>query len=98
MQVGPGLGALLATAFYKLIKILEYETVNMDKDVVEVVGRHYDLNTGTEKLVTQDGRVIDVGGAPNGKSSDRTLSGISDRTEIGSPPTTGAERDLEAQK
>lgn len=94
MQVGPGLGALLATAFYKLIKALEYETVNMEKNFVEVVGRHYDLATGTEKLITQDGRVIDVGE----KVPDRTLSGSSARTEVDSAPATGAERDLEAQK
>ena len=30
--VGPGLGSLLATAFYKIIKVLEYETVNPGQD------------------------------------------------------------------
>lgn len=33
--VGPGLGALVAVAFYKLIKVLEYETVNPPSDVTE---------------------------------------------------------------
>lgn len=30
--VGPGLGAILAAAFYKLMKILEYETANPGQD------------------------------------------------------------------
>jgi aquaporin related protein len=30
--VGPGIGAILAVAFYKFIKILEYEMANPDQD------------------------------------------------------------------
>jgi aquaporin related protein len=33
--VGPGLGAMVAVGFYKLIKVLEYETVNPPADVAE---------------------------------------------------------------
>ncbi|KAI5851731.1 aquaporin-1, partial [Morchella snyderi] len=33
--VGPGLGAMLASSFYKLIKILEYESANPDQDAME---------------------------------------------------------------
>jgi aquaporin related protein len=36
--VGPGLGAILAVLFYRLVKILEYETVNPGQD--------YDGQTG----------------------------------------------------
>jgi len=31
--VGPFLGAILATGFYKLLKVLEYETANPDQDI-----------------------------------------------------------------
>lgn len=89
---------MLATAFYKLIKILEYESVNMEKNIVEVIGRQYDLSTGTEKLITTDGRTIDIGGGLGEKISGRTLSDNSGRTEVAPPPATGAGLDLEAQK
>lgn len=88
----------MATAFYKLIKILEYETVNMEKDVVEVASRHYDLATGTEKLVTQDGRVINICGGPNENIMGRTSSDVSGRTEVAATNSTETGYDLEAQK
>lgn len=99
MQVGPILGALLATTFYKLIKVLEHETVNMETEETESVGQ-YNLATRTEKLITQDGRTIDVDarGETGEKVSDRTLSGGSDRTEVIYSQVDHAELDLGAQR
>ncbi|KAG7007658.1 hypothetical protein G7Y79_00008g022960 [Physcia stellaris] len=48
--VGPILGALLATGFYKFIKILEYETANpgQDSDDLESLRQGSAENTGSE--------------------------------------------------
>jgi aquaporin related protein len=39
--VGPILGSLLASGFYKLIKMLEYETANPGQDSSKVEGEHF---------------------------------------------------------
>ncbi|RPA99622.1 aquaporin-like protein [Choiromyces venosus 120613-1] len=57
--VGPVLGALLASAFYKFIKILEYETANPGSDGEEVVTGH-----------TGAGGASDGGGAGMGGAVD----------------------------
>lgn len=41
--LGPILGALLASVFYLLIKALEYESVNAEKDPKKVLGEKFDL-------------------------------------------------------
>lgn len=48
--VGPILGALLATSFYKFIKILEYETANpgQDSDDLETLRQGSAENSGSE--------------------------------------------------
>ena len=48
--VGPILGALVATGFYKFIKILEYETTNpgQDSDDLEALRQGSAENTGSE--------------------------------------------------
>src|ERR1700712_187324 len=40
--VGPILGSLLASGFYKFIKMLEYETANPGQDAAKVKGEHFD--------------------------------------------------------
>ncbi|KAK5946916.1 Aquaporin-1 [Knufia obscura] len=57
--VGPVLGAMLAAAFYLFIKALEYETVNIEQDPREVVGKKFDPTTGREKFITREGDEID---------------------------------------
>lgn len=76
--------------------MLEYETVNLEKDAIQVVGRQYDLATGTEKLMTQDGRTLDIPEGLQGKASQRTTSQSSGHIE-GDLRPAGVERDLEAQ-
>ncbi|RPB07969.1 aquaporin-like protein [Morchella conica CCBAS932] len=44
--VGPGLGAMLASSFYKLIKILEYESANPDQDAMERKKDEHEAKTG----------------------------------------------------
>lgn len=48
--VGPILGALLATGFYKFIKMLEYETANpgQDSDDLEALRQGSAEHTGSE--------------------------------------------------
>lgn len=66
--VGPGLGAMLASAFYMFVKSLEYETVNLDENDKEVMGKKFDPETGREKTLTHDGRQYDTtpNRVPNG--------------------------------
>lgn len=59
-QVGPGLGALLAVGFYKFIKALEYETVNVEKDPMGDSSKHYDLESKQERVITKGGHVVEV--------------------------------------
>lgn len=40
--VGPILGSLLASGFYKFIKMLEYETANPGQDAAKTKGEHFD--------------------------------------------------------
>lgn len=65
----------------------------MEENPLEVVGRQYDLATGTEKLITQDGRTIEVPGELCPEAQKRAASESSGRTEVVTPPA-----DLEAQK
>jgi len=58
--VGPVLGGMLAAAFYMFIKSLEYETVNLEVDPNEVVGKKFDPQSRREKLVTRDGGEVDA--------------------------------------
>lgn len=47
--VGPILGALLASAFYKFIKMLEYETANPGQDRAQTEGEHFNPDEHTGK-------------------------------------------------
>ncbi|EHK97447.1 putative Aquaporin-1 [Glarea lozoyensis 74030] len=47
--VGPILGSLLASAFYKFIKMLEYETANPGQDQAQKEGEHFNPDEHTEK-------------------------------------------------
>lgn len=51
--VGPGLGSLLAVAFYKLVKGLEYETVNPGQDAER---RDEKFAEDEERPAVRDGR------------------------------------------
>jgi hypothetical protein len=42
------------------VKALEYETVNLDVDPREVVGKKFDPNTKREILITRAGTELDV--------------------------------------
>ena len=42
------------------VKALEYETVNLDTDPREVVGKKFDPNTKREVLITREGAELDV--------------------------------------
>lgn len=58
--VGPVLGSMLAAAFYMFIKSLEYETVNLEVDPKEVVGKKFDPEDRREKMVLRDGQMVDA--------------------------------------
>ena len=95
--VGPILGSILASAFYLFIKALEYETVNIEQDPREVVGKKFDPVSGQEKFITREGDEIDN---PH-NSSPRDRLHYDDVTEPTAVPTrdgTGYNRatDLEA--
>jgi len=62
--VGPGLGALLATAFYQLIRKLEYWTVNPNVD-------DYETKVG-ETIRDVASRVADISNVPGTRSNDPT--------------------------
>ena len=62
--VGPGLGALLATAFYQLIRKLEYWTVNPYVD-------DYETKVG-ETIRDVASRVADISNVPGTRSNDPT--------------------------
>jgi aquaporin related protein len=47
--VGPILGSLLASGFYKFIKMLEYETANPGQDRSKTAGEHFNPDEHTEK-------------------------------------------------
>lgn len=68
--LGPILGAILASVFYKIIKLLEYETANPGQDgdgLAESVGHTPDprLNTNTYSSANEGliGRELDASGA-----------------------------------
>ncbi|ETS76371.1 hypothetical protein PFICI_11758 [Pestalotiopsis fici W106-1] len=50
--VGPILGSLLATAFYLLVKALEYETVNPQADTDGTMRMKFDPTTGDENRIS----------------------------------------------
>ncbi len=56
--IGPLLGSLLATGFYKLVKLLEYETVNPGQDDAGLL----DHNEGAPVQVVHDSRHKNRGG------------------------------------
>ncbi|KAL8766277.1 MAG: hypothetical protein Q9209_006909 [Squamulea sp. 1 TL-2023] len=59
--VGPILGALLASAFYKFIKILEYETANPGQDFDDREQEFFDPTKSTDRPIvnlTSDGSAI----------------------------------------
>lgn len=58
--IGPILGAILASTFYLFIKALEYETVNIEQDPREVVGKKFDPASGREKFITREGDELDT--------------------------------------
>lgn len=77
--VGPCLGAILASTFYLFVKSLEYETVNLDHDPREFVGKKFDPITGQEMEVTREGeqRVLNPGQHATFRPSD-----TSERTAV----------------
>lgn len=72
--VGPIMGAVLAATFYLFVKSLEYETVNLDHDPREFVGKKFDPVSGQEKEITREGdeRVLRSGHTRPSGTSDRT--------------------------
>ncbi|KAI9645271.1 Aquaporin-1 [Ciborinia camelliae] len=58
--VGPILGAILASAFYKFIKILEYETANPGQDAAETQAMTNRVSFAEEGMVGQE---LDASGA-----------------------------------
>jgi len=85
--VGPILGAILASAFYLFIKALEYETVNIEVDPREVVGKKFDPASGREKFITREGDEID--NPQNSMPRDRVH--YDDATERTAVPTRDGE-------
>lgn len=59
-QVGPALGSLLAVAFYKFIKALEYETVNVEKAPTGGLTEQVDIESSQQKVLTKGGHVVEV--------------------------------------
>lgn len=90
--VGPILGALLASAFYMFIKALEYETVNLEQDPREVVGKKFDPESGREKYITREGEELDNPVEQNSSPRERLhYDAATDRTAV--PTRDGASYD-----
>jgi len=95
--VGPILGAILASAFYLFIKALEYETVNIEVDPREVVGKKFDPASGQEKFITREGDEID--NPQNSMPRDRVhYDDVTERTAVPTRDGEGYNRasDLES--
>ncbi|APA07378.1 hypothetical protein SS1G_13045 [Sclerotinia sclerotiorum 1980 UF-70] len=75
--LGPFLGAILASAFYKFIKVLEYETANPGQDAGRV-GESYEPQAHTTNKVSfaeegMVGRELDESGASHVHGTDKNL-------------------------
>lgn len=84
--VGPILGSLLASGFYKFIKMLEYETANPDQDASKPQGEHFDPdNVVDDDVDIEAGHRPQVAFVPSGYTPDNTM-------EHGDPKEYGMER------
>ncbi|KAL8835053.1 MAG: hypothetical protein Q9170_003482 [Blastenia crenularia] len=84
--IGPILGALLASGFYKFIKMLEYETANPGQDFDDTEQAFFDPSTDTSRPIvnlTHDGSAyLDSGSRPNSDLPDLDRPG----SELKQPP------------
>jgi hypothetical protein len=84
--VGPGLGALLATAFYGLMKHLNYEEVNGNQDKIEEEDKIEDIHEKMTELhehavengngLKESGSRVDTAGTVGSQKSRRSGGGI----------------------
>lgn len=86
--VGPGLGAMLAVAFYKLIKVLEYETVNPPADEAEKEAKKFVDDDVPAEVAQKAGRQPSYQGA-GPAASQGTLHGYSSSTATGNTAVDG---------
>lgn len=84
--VGPILGSLLASGFYKFIKMLEYETANPNQDASKSEGEHFDPDAVT---AVDSNRTTRVSFAP---SDTFVVQNGSSNRNIGTPREYGTER------
>lgn len=84
--VGPILGSLLASGFYKFIKMLEYETANPDQDASKPEGEYFDPDAVT---VVDSSPTTRVNFAPSESFAMRQGNG---NGGIGTPSEYGTER------
>ena len=63
--VGPGLGSLVAVGFYKLVKGLEYETVNPGQDATHEKEKQFQQDRAETIDDLEDGRVSSTAEARN---------------------------------
>jgi len=80
--VGPILGTLLASAFYKFIKILEYETTNPGQDLDKNIEPGYDEEAQMSRAYASSSNNLTTGvnqtnsGGPTMASNERVFSGL----------------------
>lgn len=91
--VGPILGALLASGFYKFIKMLEYETANPGQDRSKSEGEHFnpDLDTSHPRVSFAPEDYAEQGMAMNGQGTNGA-NGTIGLKRIGTPKEYGSDR------
>ncbi|KAL8685756.1 MAG: hypothetical protein Q9218_007561, partial [Villophora microphyllina] len=97
--IGPILGALLASGFYKFIKMLEYETANPGQDFDEREEEFFDPTKDTSRPIVN---FASDGSAFVEEGSSRPDSGLPDLEHPGEvlehpPPIEERERDRERE-
>ncbi|KAI9740082.1 MAG: hypothetical protein M1818_004833 [Claussenomyces sp. TS43310] len=102
--VGPILGSLLASGFYKFIKMLEYETVNPGQDATVQEGDHFNPDLDSSKpnvsfapdeygRTMEEGQVLTNDSGPNNASlSAHNANNAAPSGKIGNPLEYGSNR------